>query len=57
MGGLISRLMITDTGDKIWRAFFTPPPAKTPMASDTRKLLEEAFIFNHRPEIERVIFI
>jgi len=57
MGGMICRLMITDAGDKIWRDFFATPPAKTPVASDTRKLLEEALIFNHRPDVQRVIFI
>jgi pimeloyl-ACP methyl ester carboxylesterase len=57
MGGLICRLMITDAGDKIWRTFFATPPAKTPLASDARKLLEEALIFNHRPDVQRVIFI
>jgi pimeloyl-ACP methyl ester carboxylesterase len=57
MGGLICRLMITDTGDKIWRTFFATPPAKTPLASDTRKLLEQALVFNHRPDVQRVIFI
>ena len=57
MGGLICRLMITDAGDKIWRDFFATPPAKTPLASDTRKLVEEALVFNHRPDIQRVIFI
>jgi pimeloyl-ACP methyl ester carboxylesterase len=57
MGGLICRLMITDADDKIWRAFFSTPPAKTPLASDTRKALEEALVFNHRSDIQRVIFI
>jgi pimeloyl-ACP methyl ester carboxylesterase len=57
MGGMICRLMITDAGDKIWRQFFATPPAKTPLASDTRKLLEEALVFNHRTDIQRVIFI
>jgi pimeloyl-ACP methyl ester carboxylesterase len=57
MGGLICRLMITDAGDKIWRSFFATPPAKTPLASDTRKLLEEALVFNHRSDVQRVIFI
>src|SRR5215831_4912532 len=57
MGGLICRLMVTDAGDKIWRTFFATPPAKTPLASETRKLLEEALIFNHRPDVQRVIFI
>jgi len=57
MGGMICRLMITDAGDKIWRDFFSTLPAKTPLAPDTRKLLEESLIFNHRRDVERVIFI
>jgi len=57
MGGMIGRLMITDAGDKIWRDFFATPPAKTPLAKDTRKLLEESLVFDHRPDVERVIFI
>jgi pimeloyl-ACP methyl ester carboxylesterase len=57
MGGMICRLMITDAGDRIWRDFFVTSPANTPLANDTRKLLEEAFVFKHRPEVQRVIFI
>ena len=45
MGGMISRLMITDAGDKIWSDFFATPPAKTPLASDTRKFLEAGACF------------
>ena len=57
MGGMICRLMVTDAGDKIWRDFFATSPAKTPLASDTRRLLKESLVFNHRPDVERVIFI
>jgi pimeloyl-ACP methyl ester carboxylesterase len=57
MGGMICRLMVTDAGDRIWRDFFSTPPAKTPLPPDARKLVEEALIFNHRPDVERVIFI
>jgi pimeloyl-ACP methyl ester carboxylesterase len=57
MGGMICRLMITDAGDKIWRDFFATSPANTPLPNDTRKLLEEAFVFEHRPDVQRVIFI
>ena len=57
MGGLICRLMVTDAGNKIWRHFFATPPTRTPLASDTRKLVEASLIFNHRPEVQRVIFI
>jgi hypothetical protein len=49
--------MITDAGNKIWRDFFATSPAKTPLSSDTRKLLEESLVFNHRPDVQRVIFI
>src|SRR5436190_427680 len=57
MGGLICRLMVTDAGDKIWRNFFATPPAKTPLASDTSELLQEALIFNQRPDVRREMFI
>ena len=57
MGGMVSRLMVTDAGDKIWHEFFATPPAKTPLAPATRALLEKSLVFNHRPEVKRVIFI
>ncbi len=57
MGGMISRLMITDAGDKIWRDYFGKPPSETNLPGPTRKLVEESLIFNHRPEVSRVIFI
>jgi pimeloyl-ACP methyl ester carboxylesterase len=57
MGGCISRLLITDTGDKLWRDLFNTPPAETPMPAGSKALLSETLIFRHRPEIGRVIFI
>lgn len=57
MGGCISRLMITDTGDKVWTEIFKKSPAETPMSPETKKLFTESLIFQHRPEVGRVIFI
>jgi pimeloyl-ACP methyl ester carboxylesterase len=57
MGGMISRLMVVDAGDKIWRAFFGKSPSQTPLPADVRRQLEEVFVFNHRREVKRVIFI
>ena len=57
MGGMISRLMVTDAHDRIWRDYFGRSPAETPMPEATRKLLTESLVFVHRPEISRVIFI
>jgi hypothetical protein len=57
MGGLVSRLLVTDAGDRIWRYYFGKPPAETILPGESKKLLEESLIFNHRPDIKRVIFI
>src|SRR6266478_5741364 len=48
MGGLISRLMITDVGDKLWRSYFGNAPAETSLPGPTRELFEESLVFNHR---------
>jgi len=57
MGGCISRLMITNTGDKLWHDIFGKSPAETQLSAESRQVLGEALIFQHRPEIGRVIFI
>jgi pimeloyl-ACP methyl ester carboxylesterase len=57
MGGCISRLLITDTGEDLWKLIFKMAPAQTPLPASSKKLLTEALIFKHRPEIGRVIFI
>jgi pimeloyl-ACP methyl ester carboxylesterase len=57
MGGCISRTLITDAGTKLWIEAFGKPPEKTEMPVESKRLLEEALIFKHRPEIGRVIFM
>jgi pimeloyl-ACP methyl ester carboxylesterase len=57
MGGCISRLLITDTGDKLWLKLFGKPPAQTQLSPRARELFTDALIFRHRNEIGRVIFI
>ena len=57
MGGMISRLMLTDTGDKLWRTMFGKAPADTTLSAESRKLLEDALIFRHRYDVSRVVFM
>ena len=57
MGGCISRTLITDTGNKLWMEAFGKPPEQTELPAESKRLLEEALIFKHRPEIGRVIFM
>jgi len=56
MGGLISRLMVTDVGDGMWTRLLGSPPAETPLRGESRELLEQALVFNARDDIDRVVF-
>jgi pimeloyl-ACP methyl ester carboxylesterase len=57
MGGSISRTMITDSGMKLWNAYFAQPPEDLAVSSTTRDVLTKALIFKRRPEVGRVIFL
>ena len=57
MGGCISRTLITDAGTKLWIEGFGKPPEQTEMPAQSKRLLEQALIFKHRPEVGRVIFM
>ncbi len=57
MGGMISRLMVTDAEDKIWRTMFGKSPANTRIPGASRELLEDSLVFKRRDEIDTAIFI
>lgn len=57
MGGCVSRLLVTDAGRKVWDAMFTVPPEQMDVTPQHKHILTESTIFEHRPEIGRVIFI
>lgn len=56
MGGMISRVLMTDSGMKLWDATYDKPPGEMPFSEETRKAMTDALIFRHRPEIARTIF-
>lgn len=57
MGGCISRLLVTDSGQRIWDELFDVPPEKMGLTPEQEHILTSSTIFQHRPEIGRVIFI
>jgi pimeloyl-ACP methyl ester carboxylesterase len=57
MGGCISRLLLTDSGNKLWMDLFGRPPDQVPLSPRVREYFQEELFFRHRPEIGRVIFI
>ncbi len=57
MGGLISRLTVTNSGYHIWDAYFQKRPAELPMNPTDREKLEAMLIFQRRPDVGRVVFV
>lgn len=57
MGGIISRLMVTDAGDTIWTAIFGRGPDEFAIPGFSRQLLLDALVFDKRDEVDRAVFI
>jgi pimeloyl-ACP methyl ester carboxylesterase len=57
MGGCISRLLLTDSGNELWMKIFGRPPDEVPLSPKVREYFGQELFFRHRPEIGRVIFI
>jgi pimeloyl-ACP methyl ester carboxylesterase len=57
MGGLLSRLQVTNTGRVLWDGVFGPR-ADTLYASQPQdSLIKQALIFSANPTVERVVFV
>ena len=57
MGGITSRLICTDAGDRIWRGIFNKSPEEMNISGASSQLLRDSLIFRHRHDIDRAIFI
>lgn len=58
MGGCISRLLLTDSGDNLWKLIFNnKTPSETKLPSSSKKIYADSLVFRHRPDVGRVIFI
>lgn len=56
-GGLLTKLMAMNSGNRFWENVSKEPFADLEMASETRELLREAMFFESEPTVERVVFI
>ena len=57
MGGLLSRVMMQDSGSIYYDDFFSEPIDQLSVNENTRELLEETLFFESIPFFNRVIFI
>ena len=57
MGGLISKMMVLESGDALWKLVSTRPIDGLQASDETRALLKRVFFFEPYPSIRRVVFI
>ena len=57
MGGLLSKMMVQDSGLKLWEAAFSRPASELKATPETRKILDDSLIFRPLPFVSRVVFI
>jgi pimeloyl-ACP methyl ester carboxylesterase len=57
MGGLLSKLMTTDSGDDFWRLVSNRPYSTLKARPETKQELARLFFFQRQTSVERVVFI
>lgn len=57
MGGLIAKLQVTESGNRLWRSVAKRPFNEVQIMEPFRQQLAEAFFFSPAPEVSRVIFL
>lgn len=57
MGGLVSKLQVTSSGDRLWAEASTRPLEGLVTTDQTRSRFREMFFFEPNPSIRRVVFI
>jgi triacylglycerol esterase/lipase EstA (alpha/beta hydrolase family) len=57
LGGLLAKMMVSDSRDLIWNQFFRVPPDQLNLAPADRAWVEHLMFFKPRRDISRVIFM
>ncbi len=57
MGGLLTRTLITDSGEAIWNAVFRVPPASLHASAEDRQTVADILHWKARRDVRQVIFI
>ena len=56
-GGMLTRLMVTDSGNRFWANASSVPLEDLKMTAQTRDLLQRAMFFKPVPSVKRVVFL
>jgi pimeloyl-ACP methyl ester carboxylesterase len=56
-GGLLAKMLVIDSGSRLWDAFSSKPLDELRVSEHTRELLRQALFVKPLPEVRRVVFI
>ena len=56
-GGLLAKMLVIDSGSRLWDAFSSKPLDQFHVSDSTRQLLRQALFVKPLPEVRRVVFI
>ncbi len=57
MGGLISKMMVLESGEEIWRLFSHRPFEELQAPTESRERLRQALFFHPVPSVARIVFV
>ncbi len=57
MGGILTRLMASRSGDTLWNSACKAPPDQIELRPETRQLLMDSMFFEAVPSVRRVVFV
>ncbi len=57
MGGLISRMMISESGDALWKLVGRRPFEELQATPERKEMIRRVFFFGPHPSIRRVVFV
>lgn len=57
MGGLLTRTVVSDSEDRLWRRFFVKAPDELTLSAEVKQQLDPILRFQRAPFITRVIFV
>lgn len=57
MGGLLTRLLIADSGSLFWDGTFTKPPGELGLSVDNREFIENILLFDRLEYVNKVVFL
>ena len=57
MGGLVSKMQVTHSGDHLWNSIADVPFEQATMSDPVRQQLAEVLFFEPQPQVRRVVFV